>query len=148
MRAQSPPNSGYVLDVDGLRGPEFTLWAARAPDVSGNEATGNEARANGALVACGALKELDASHGEIKSMHTHSDWRGHGVAGRFVAFLIAEARRRDYTRLSLETGAMDRFQGARRLYAGHGFQECEPFGSYGPDPHSAFMTLWLNAAGG
>ena len=76
-------------------------------------------------------------------MHTHSDWRGHGIASRFVAFLIAEAKQRGYGRLSLETGAMESFRGARRLYERHGFVPCAPFGNYGPDPHSAFMTLDL-----
>lgn len=133
MHATSPAGSVYALDVEGLRVPEVTFWTAHT-DVDGAAV----------LVACGALNELDSTHAEIKSMHTHSDWRGQQIAGRFVAFLIAEARGRGYRRLSLETGASETFAGARRLYERHGFTPSGPFGSYGPDPHSAFMTLELS----
>ena len=135
MHATSPPGSVYALDVEGLRVPQVTFWTG-CTDERGAEV----------LVACGALKELDATHAEIKSMHTHSDWRGQGFAARFVGALIDEAKSRGYSRLSLETGAFESFAGARRLYARHGFEPCGAFGDYGPDPHSAFMTLEL--AGG
>ncbi len=133
MRAISPPGSVYALDVEGLRVPAVTVWTAQV-------SSGETPR----LVACGALNELDRTHAEIKSMHTHSDWRGHGIAARFVAFLIGEARHRGYRRLSLETGAFEAFAGARRLYARLGFEPCGPFADYGNDPHSAFMTLHLS----
>ena len=92
------------------------------------------------LLGCGALFELDPLHGEIKSMRTA---RGHlrkGVSSSMLQHIMAEAERRSYTRLSLETGSMEAFAPAHALYTGFGFTLCEPFGSYVLDPNSVFMT--------
>ena len=125
MALHSPPESIHALDTEALCSPEITFWTAW----EGRE-----------LLGCGALFELDRLHGEIKSMRTA---RGHlrkGVASSMLQHIIAEAERRSYTRLSLETGSMEAFAPARALYAGSGFTFCEPFGSYVPDPNSVFMT--------
>ncbi|MDF2645840.1 MAG: acetyltransferase, partial [Paenibacillus sp.] len=95
------------------------------------------------LVGCGAIKELDSQHGEIKSMRTSSSHLRKGVARRILEHIIEEAKRRGYQRLSLETGSMDAFEPARRLYASFGFQNCEPFSDYIEDPNSVFMTKEL-----
>ncbi|HEY9550121.1 MAG TPA: GNAT family N-acetyltransferase, partial [Kiloniellaceae bacterium] len=92
---------------------------------------------------CGALKALSDTHGEIKSMHTAQAARGRGVARRMLAHIVAEARRRGYRRLSLETGSMEAFAPARALYAGFGFEPCPPFADYRPDPFSVYMSLAL-----
>ena len=94
-------------------------------------------------MGCGALKEIDAGHGEIKSMRTAEAHRGRGVARAMVAHIVDESRRRGYRRLSLETGAFAAFEPAQRLYASLGFQRCGPFADYGDDPNSVFMTLAL-----
>jgi putative acetyltransferase len=94
-------------------------------------------------MGCGALKALDASHGEIKSMRTAPAHRGKGVARAMLAHILAEARARGYARVSLETGSQAEFEPARRLYASSGFTVCPPFGSYNPDHNSVFMTLDL-----
>jgi len=73
------------------------------------------------LIGCGALKELDATHGEIKSMRTSSQHRRKGVARAVLTHIIEEAKRRGYRRLSLETGAQEPFQPAHRLYEWAGF---------------------------
>ncbi len=125
----SPPESIHALDLDGLRKPEITFWTAW-------EKT--------ALLGCGALKELDPFHGEIKSMHTAAAHRGKGVARGLLAHIESEARRRGYKRLSLETGSMEGFAPARALYSSFGFVECEPFGSYFLDPNSTCMTRELS----
>jgi putative acetyltransferase len=57
--------------------------------------------------------------------------------------ILEEAKIRGYERLSLETGSMTAFEPARRLYATHGFTDCEPFADYLLDPNSVFMTLEL-----
>jgi putative acetyltransferase len=57
--------------------------------------------------------------------------------------IIAEARRRSYARLSLETGSMSAFQPARTLYESFGFTYCSPFADYADDPNSVFMTRTL-----
>ena len=128
MRATSPPESKHALDLDDLRRPDVTFWTVRDGD---------------RIVGCGALKALDAGHAEIKSMRTGATHRGRGVASTMLRHILAEARARGFTRLSLETGSMDFFAPARALYAKHGFQVCEPFGDYREDPNSVFMTLRL-----
>jgi putative acetyltransferase len=116
------------LDLDGLRAPSVTFWSVWRGD---------------ALVGCCALKELDAMHGELKSMRSATAHRGTGVGAWMLAQLLDEARRRGYRRLSLETGSMAAFEPARRLYASRGFRDCPPFADYVPDRHSRFMTLEL-----
>ena len=128
MHELSPPESVHALDLDELRKPEITFWTAW---------TDSE------LLGCGALKELDVSHGEIKSMRTSSAHRRTGVARTILAHIIAEARQRSYARLSLETGSMQAFEPARSLYASFGFTYCSPFADYIEDPNSVFMTRAL-----
>ena len=128
LSAISPPESMHALDIEALRKPEITFWSVW----DGEE-----------LVGCGALKELDAAHGEIKSMRTASPHLRKGVASRLLQHMIDEAKRRNYSRLSLETGSMDAFEPARRLYAKFGFKNCEPFANYVEDPNSVFMTREL-----
>lgn len=128
MAQHSPPESIHALNLDRLRKPEITFWSAWE---------------EGELLGCGALKELDALHGEVKSMRTASAHLRKGVAGRILQHVIEEARRRGYRRLSLETGSMAAFEPARRLYASFGFQECGPFADYVLDENSVFMTKEL-----
>ena len=128
MAQASPPESRHALDLEGLRGPDVTFWTAWRDDV---------------LLGCGALKQIDTAHGEIKSMHTAKTARGQGIGGAILLTILDEARRRDYERLSLETGSMAAFHPAHRLYERHGFVFCQPFGNYREDPNSVFMTLRL-----
>lgn len=128
MRRISPPESKHALDLDGLRRPAITFWTVRDGD---------------ALLGCGALQELDARHGEIKSMRTSRAYARRGVASALLRHIIDVARRRGYRRLSLETGAMPFFEPAHRLYEKHGFVDCGPFAGYRDDPNSRFMTLPL-----
>lgn len=125
MHEISPPESVHALDVAALRRPEITFWSAWS---------------DGELLGCGALKELDPGHGEIKSMRTASGHRRTGVGRAVLEHIIAEARRRSYLRLSLETGSMDAFAPARRLYESFGFTYCAPFADYAEDPNSVFMS--------
>jgi len=128
MRRTSPPCSVHALDLDRLRRPGITFWTAWR---------------DGDLAGCGALKALDARHGEIKSMRTAAAHLRQGVASRMLVHIVDEARRRGYARLSLETGSMDAFVPARTLYARHGFTTCPPFADYVEDPNSVFMTRAL-----
>jgi putative acetyltransferase len=128
MRLHSPPESVHALDIEALRQPEITFWTVWEND---------------ALLGCGALKELDSQHGEIKSMRTSSLHLRKGVAKNLLNYIIEEARRRGYSRLSIETGSMKAFEPARQLYAKSGFTLCEPFADYIEDPHSVFMTREL-----
>lgn len=128
MQLYSPPESIHALDLEALRKPEITFWTVWEADE---------------LLGCGALKELDAHHGEIKSMRTSARHRRQGVAKAVLTHILEEARRRGYQRLSLETGSNEAFAPARSLYAAVGFTYCEPFADYVPDPYSVFMTMEL-----
>ena len=128
MKSISPPESKHVLDLDGLRQPDITFWTIW-----------EESK----LAGCGALKELDARHGEIKSMRTARAFLRRGVASKILSHIIAEATQRNYKRLSLETGSMDYFKPAYQLYASFGFITCGPFANYKLDPNSIFMTREL-----
>lgn len=131
MFAESPPESVHALDGDALAAPGITFWTARTAD--------------GVLLGCGALKELDAASGELKSMRTALEARGRGVGGALLATLVDEGRRRGYGALYLETGSQDYFAPARRMYARAGFAETSPFGDYTLDPYSVYMVLHLQA---
>lgn len=129
MYELSPPESVHALDLEGLRKPDVTFWTAWL---------GVE------LLGCGALKELDPAHGEIKSMRTVSAHRRKGVARAMLAHIMDEARRRRYVSVSLETGSMKAFEPAQRLYQSFGFRYCGPFGDYVEDPNSVFMSISLD----
>lgn len=131
MRSISPPESVHALDLDALRKPDITFWTVWRDQE---------------LIGCGALRELDSTHGEIKSMHTLQASRGLGIGRKMVTHILKVASERGYARLSLETGATDDFIAARTLYASFGFEPCPPFGDYFEDPFSAHMTLELNKA--
>lgn len=124
----SPAESVHALDLDGLRQPNVTVWGAWE---------------KGELLGCGALKEIDRQHGEVKSMRTATAHLRRGVAARMLQHIMDEAKRRSYRRLSLETGSMEAFAPARGLYRRFGFRECGPFADYVEDPYSTFMTREL-----
>lgn len=128
MLSITPPESKHALDLDGLRRPEITFWSVLDGEV---------------LVGCGALKRLDTTHAEVKSMRTATGRKRSGIASLVLEHIIGEARRMGYTRLSLETGSVEFFAPARKLYEKFGFDYCEPFADYRPDPYSVFMTRTL-----
>lgn len=127
--SNTPPEDVHALDIQALQDPAITLYSFRR---------------DGELLAVGALKCLDETHGELKSMHTAEPARGLGIGQKMVEHLIGEARARGFRRVSLETGTMQAFDPARRLYRRAGFTPCEPFGQYGPSPNSCCMTLSLH----
>ena len=124
----SPPEDVHALDLSGLRAPNVTFWTVWE---------------NGALLGCGALKELAPTHGEVKSMRTPRAARRRGAGRAILEHIVREAHARGYDRLSLETGSQDAFHPAHRLYESFGFEYCGPFADYGPSPNSVFMTLEL-----
>ncbi len=121
----SPPESVHALGLQALRHPDITFWTVWQ---------------DFELMGCGAIKELDSRHGEIKSMRTVSSHLRKGVAARLMHHILEEAESRSYERLSLETGSMNAFAPARSLYASFGFEPCGPFANYVEDPYSVFMT--------
>ncbi|MEP7155508.1 MAG: GNAT family N-acetyltransferase [Betaproteobacteria bacterium] len=128
MTLHSPAESIHALDLDKLRKPEITFWTAWEGD---------------ALLGCGAIKELDKQHAEIKSMRTATPHLRKGVAAKVLAHILDVASQRGYKRVSLETGSADAFVPARTMYTRFGFAECGPFEGYVEDPYSVFMTKTL-----
>jgi putative acetyltransferase len=127
-RAETAPGSAHALDVCGLQSADISFWTIWEDED---------------LVGFGALKQLSPDHGEVKSMHTVQSKRRGGTASAMLRHIIATARARGMSRLSLETGSWDYFRPARAFYRGHGFVECPPFGTYVLDPNSVFMSLNL-----
>ncbi len=128
MHHDTPPESIHMMDASQLAVPGISFYVMR-----------DQVRA----IGMGAFKRLDAVHGEIKSMHVLSEYRGQGLSRLMLDHLMNEAARTGLTRLSLETGSQAFFQPARKLYEGAGFVECAPFGDYVLDPNSVFMTRTL-----
>jgi putative acetyltransferase len=128
MHANSPPGHVFALDLSGLQTPEVSVWSAWRGD---------------ALAGIGALKELDGGTGELKSMRTHPDHLRTGVAAALLEHMIAEARARGLTRLSLETGSGTAFDPAIALYRRQRFVSGGPFGDYERSPFNQFFYLAL-----
>jgi putative acetyltransferase len=126
--SHSPPEDCHALDVDGLLDPAVTFFSFRD---------------HGALLAVGAIKQLDALHGELKSMHTAEAARRRGIGREMLEHLLAVARDRGVQRVSLETGSAPAFAPARSLYERAGFTPCAAFGDYSPSQNSTFMTMSL-----
>lgn len=121
----TPPGSAHVFDISRLKSPDVDFFAAWDGDT---------------LLGVGAVKYLDATHGEVKSMHTSQAARRRGVGGAILRHIMATARAKGIARLSLETGSFAYFEPARTLYRLHGFSDCPPFGDYKSDPNSSFLT--------
>lgn len=129
MRAITPPGFVLAFDAAALAAPHVSFFTARADDQ---------------LVGCGALAQLDAERGEIKSMHVREAARGRGIAGALLTRIESHARSLGLRSLWLETGVKDHFAAAHALYRVHGFEACGPFGSYTDNGHSAFFTKRLD----
>jgi putative acetyltransferase len=127
-RAESADGSAHALDLGGLQAADISFWTIWESDV---------------LLGCGALKRLSGEHGEVKSMFTAPSLRRQGAGSAMLRHIIATARARAMSRLSLETGSWDYFRPAHAFYRRHGFIPCEPFADYAPDPNSLFMSLDL-----
>ena len=129
LRAASPSESVHALDLSGLRRPEISFFSAWE---------------DGQLLGCGALKQLDPAHGEIKSMRTHPDRLRRGTAAALLSHILNVARGRAYKRISLETGSGPAFEASLALYRQFGFTPCEAFADYPKDdPFSRFLSRIL-----
>ena len=129
MKSVSPPESKHALDLESLKARDITFWSVHR---------------DGKLVGCGALKELNPEEGEIKSMRSSPESRGAGVGKFILSYIVDEAKKRGYCKVSLETGSMPFFLPARSLYEKFGFRQCEPFGNYMFDPNSVFYAYLLD----
>jgi putative acetyltransferase len=123
-----PPGFAFALDARGLSDPAVTFWSAWDGE---------------RVVGMGALKELDAATGEVKSMRADAAYLGKGVGHAVLSTIVAEARAQGYARLYLETGTTPAYDAALALYRRAGFVACDAFADYRPSPHNQFLTLAL-----
>ena len=128
MRGNSPPGHVHALAIEGLKRPDVTFWTAWQGD---------------ALCGCGALKALDATSGEIKSMRTRAAFLRQGIGQAVLDEIVRTARARNYTALYLETGTGEAFNAAHALYLRNGFAWCGKFGDYEATDFNVFMTMRL-----
>ena len=128
MQRWSPPENVHAMPRERLAQPDISFYSAWQGDE---------------LAACGALKQLAPDHGELKSMRVAPSFLRQGIGEAILIHLIAAARMRGYTRLSLETGQSAEFRAAQALYAKHGFARCAPFGEYLDDNFSLCMSRTL-----
>jgi len=128
MHANSPAGHVFALDWSGLQQPEISFYALW----EGED-----------LLGVGALKELEPGAGEIKSMRTADAHLRKGVGAAILDHIIAEALRRGYKRLSLETGSGAAFEPALELYRKYGFIEGGAFDGYEKSPFNQFLHLDL-----
>jgi putative acetyltransferase len=128
MHSSSPPGTVYALDTTALQAPEISFYTAW----QGEE-----------LLGCAALKHIDETWGELKSMRTASAHLRQGVAARLLEHLLGVARARGYVRVSLETGSGAAFEPAIALYRKYGFENGAAFGDYQPSDFNQFLYLAL-----
>ena len=129
LRAASPEGSAHVLDIPGLKDPTIKFWSLWEDKK---------------LMGCGALKFLDKSHGEFKSIRVHDNFRGKGKGIKLINHLIDEARKLNIKKLSIETGAGNFFTPARKLFNKCNFLPCEPFAHYKLDKNSIYLTKQID----
>ena len=129
LRAASPEGSAHVLDIPGLKVSSIKFWSLWEE---------NE------LIGCGALKLLDKTHGEFKSIRIHDNFRGKGYGIKIIDHLINNAKKLDINRISIETGAGKFFAPARKLFNQCGFKPCPPFAHYKKDINSLYLTKLLD----
>lgn len=121
-----PAESHHGIDINALASANTGFAVARSSD--------------GQAVACGALV-VHPTYAELKRMFTQPASRGQGLAGRILAVLEEEARRRGCMRVILETGYLQ--HEALSFYERNGYQRRGPFGDYQDDPNSVFMEKLL-----
>jgi putative acetyltransferase len=125
MHSHSPPGHVHALAIGGLRRAEVTFWSVWERET---------------LCGCGALKEIDATSGEIKSMRTRGAYLRRGVGQLVLDEILRTAMARGYCRLLLETGTGPAFEAAHTLYRKNGFDWCGAFGDYVATDFNVFMA--------
>ena len=129
LRSVSPEGSTHVLDIDGLKNTSIKFWSLWEENK---------------LVGCGALKFLEANHGEFKSIRVADDFRKKGYGKKIIYHLISESKEIGIKKLSVETGSGNFFLPARKLFTSCGFKPCNPFAHYKLDPNSCYFNLIIN----
>ncbi len=126
MLKNSPPEHCHAMDTSGLRGDDVKFWTVK----DGEQ-----------LMAMGALKQLNTSDGEIKSMRTHPRYLRRGAGRVMLSHIMFTARGMGLKKLSLETGSGPVFEPAIAMYRLYGFESGPAFGSYKATTFNQFMHM-------
>ena len=129
LKKASPEGSAHVLDIPGLKDSSIKFWSLWENEL---------------LLGCGALKFLERDHGEFKSIRVHNNFRNKGYGIKIMQHLIYEAKKLDIKKLSIETGAGEFFDPARKLFKKCNFKPCKPFAHYKEDVNSIYLTRLIN----
>jgi len=129
LSSVSPVDRGHVLDIPGLKNPSIKFWSLWENDE---------------LIGCGALKFLDKAHGELKSIRVADRFRRKGNGIKVINHIIDEAKRLNIKKISLETGAGNFFEPARKLFYKCGFKPCVPFAHYKKELDACYMRLLIS----
>lgn len=128
MHRWSPADKIHAMPAKRLRAADVTFFSAWDGET---------------VASVGALRDLGAGRGELKSMRSAPGYRGKGAGRAMLDRLLDEARARRMTWLGLETGRAAAFRDAQALYTANGFVECAPFGDYVSDIFSMCMERRL-----
>ena len=128
MTANSPKESVYALGASGLSEDNVTLFGAFE---------------NETCLSIGAIKRLNATEGEIKSMRTIKSALGRGLGKSVLQHIIEFAKQNGLESLMLETGTGESFDAAHHIYKQHGFAPSPPFGDYKKSDFNRFYALKL-----
>ena len=124
MSFYSPPESIHAVDMDSDQAEALTFFACWIDQQ---------------LAGCGGIQVFNEASCEIKAMRTVKSFLRQGVANGILQALMRQAERWQCRSIYLETGSHQAFLPARKLYEANGFEYCDPFNGYQPDPHSYFM---------
>ncbi|MAY63807.1 MAG: GNAT family N-acetyltransferase [Rhizobiales bacterium] len=125
----TPREFQFQLTVEQMAEPGVTLFVAR-------DGTGR-------AVGMGALKEHEATLGEVKRMYTLPEIRGQRAGAQLLARIEELARERGIKTLKLETGEAPGFEPAWRLYERGGYRQCGAFLDYPDSGYSRFYEKKL-----
>ena len=125
----SPPEFQFQMTVEQMADPKTTLFVARDE--------------TGRAVGMGALKVESAEMAEVKRMYTRPEIRGQRIGSMLLEAIAGLARQKGISHLMLETGDVEGFEPAQRLYERAGFTRCGAFLDYPDSKYSAFFEKWL-----
>lgn len=124
------------LDFQNFDEELNTLPGCYAPPEGALLLAMDEKRAAG----CVALRKLETGICEMKRLYVRPQYRGANLGKVLVEAIIAEAKKRNYSALRLDT--LPSMARARVLYASLGFTEIPPY-RFNPIEGTAFMELTL-----